>query len=62
MRRTVAAFWRDESGSRAVDGAMTAAMAAAAVIGVMTAMGESLDGLLQGIADIALGAVAFVAE
>ena len=57
MRRRMAAFWEDEAGSRAVDGAMTAALAAAAVIGAMTALGTSVDRLLQGIADIALGAL-----
>jgi Flp pilus assembly pilin Flp len=61
MRRTIVAFWDDESGSRAVDGAMTAAMAAIAVIAAMTAAGVSLEGLLQGIADVAIGALGLIA-
>jgi Flp pilus assembly pilin Flp len=60
MHRAITALWRDEAGSRAVDGAMTAAMAAAAVIAVMTAMGGSVEGLLQGIADIARGALSLI--
>jgi Flp pilus assembly pilin Flp len=61
MRRIITALWVDESGARAIDGAMTAALAAAAVIAAATAAGVSLDGLYRKIVEIALGALALIA-
>lgn len=61
MRRVATALWDDETGHGATDDAMVAALAAAAVVAAMTAAGASLDGLLQGIADIALGALTLIA-
>jgi Flp pilus assembly pilin Flp len=62
MHRTITALWADESGARAVDGAMTVAMAAAAVIAAMTALGVSLEGLYQTIVDAALGVLALIGD
>lgn len=47
MKTQLQQFWNDEDGATAIEYGLIAGLIAVAIIGVLTALGESLDGLFD---------------
>ncbi|MFC3865428.1 Flp family type IVb pilin [Alcaligenes aquatilis] len=51
MKTQLQQFWNDEDGATAIEYGLIAGLIAVAIIGVLTALGTSLDGLFKTISD-----------
>lgn len=55
MKTQLQQFWNDEDGATAIEYGLIAGLIAVAIIGVLTALGENLDGMFTKISNAIKG-------